>query len=299
MVPRCNKAQVDTYNSQSPSAKGTRKVSETSNHIDSAVEYPLTPLILKEKKPETHGIPIKLKVIAGFSAVALLTAIGAGIYAETSGKTPAKAKAVATGEAHPSEHPTPESSITVVETATPVEQLIAAHEIKANQDPEALSKNFVFEISNWEMAGSETVVKDWTDQIGKTADASDGALSKFLDEYTAKQANIYGSALFGKDYASNLGVRKALNGFQSINKDDLQNVIASSQDKSPYAKSMVYVSPMVSSTETSLSFNFVEKDNQGQGNRVTEGVIGAAGMISLNYETLDNKVIIKTYTETS
>ena len=274
-------------------------MSEPSNHIDSAAEHPLTPLVLDEKSSETPPIPIKLKVIGALSAVALFVGIGAGVHAATSGEAPIKAKAVATGEAHPSAHPTPESSIIVVESAIPVDQLIAAHEVKANQDPEALSKNFVFEISNWEMAGSDTVVKDWTDQIGKTANASDGALSKFLDEYTAKQANIYGSALFGKGYASKLGVQKALIGFQSINKDDLQNVIASSQDKSPYVKNMVYVSPVVSSTETSLSFHFVEKDNQGQGNRVTEGVNGAAGVISLSYETLDNKVVIETYTETS
>lgn len=274
-------------------------MSEPSNHIDSAAEHPLTPLVLDEKSSETPPIPLKIKVIGALSAVALFVGIGAGVHAATSGEAPIKAKAVATGEAHPSAHPTPESSIIVVESAIPVDQLIAAHEIKANQDPEALSKNIVFEISNWEMAGSETVVKDWTDQIGKTANASDGALSKFLDEYAAKQANIYGSALFGKDYASKLGVQKALIGFQSINKDDLQNVIASSQDKSPYVKNMVYVSPVVSSTETSLSFHFVEKDNQGQGNRVTEGVNGAAGVISLSYETLDNKVVIETYTETS
>ena len=271
-------------------------MSETSNHIDSAAEYPLTPLVLKEKRSETHGIPTKFKVIAAFSAVALLGGIGAGIHAATSGEAPIKAKAVATGEAHPSEHPTPESSIIVVESAPPIpiEQLIVAQEIKANQEPEALSQNLVSVISSWEMAGSDTVFKDWSNQAVKTLDASDEALSKFLDEYAAKQTKIYGSALFGEDYASKLGVQKALNVFQTMNKNALQSVIATFNDKSPYTKSMVYTSPVVSSTETSLSFNFVEIDNQGQGNSMTEGVNGATGAISLNYETLNNKFIINT-----
>ena len=295
MVPRCNKAQVDTYNSQSPSARGTRKVSETSNHIDSAEEYPLTPLILKEKKPETRGIPIKLKVIAGISTVALLSVIVAGIYAETSGKTPAKAKAVATGEAHPSEHPTPESSIIVVESPPPipVEQLIAAHEIKANKDPEAVSKNVALELSNWEMAGGDTVAKDWSDQVDKTSNGSDLALSNFLDEYTAKQAKIYGPALFGEDYATNAGVQTVLTGFISINKIVLQNILASSYDKHPYVRSMVYAPPVVTSSDVSLSFRYVEEDNAGHGNRVTDSPSAMTGTFNTNYEILNNKVVIK------
>lgn len=299
MVPRCNKAQVDTYNSQSPSARGTRKVSETSNHIDSAEEYPLTPLILKEKKPETHGIPTKYKVISAISGVALLGGIAAGIiHATMSGEAPVKAKAVATGEAHPTEQPTPESSVIVVETAPSVEQLIAAHEIKANQNPEALSQNVALEISNWEMAGSNTLVKDWADQIRKTNDGSDEALSKFLDAYTAKQAEIYGPALFGKDYKSQPGVQKALTGFVSINKIALENIVASSQDKYPYLRSTVYTPPVLSSSDVSLSFRFVDKDNAGQGNRVVESANGAPGTISLNYDILNNTVVIKTFTVT-
>ena len=271
---------------------------EGNNHIDSATKYPLTPLTVKSKESGTSRIPLKYKVIGAISAVALLGGIGAGIHVATSGEAPVKAKAVATGEAHPTEQPTPHSSIIVVETAPPVEQLIAMHEIKASQQPEALSQNIASEISNWEMAGSDTVVKDLSDQIRKTSDASDEAFSKFLDEYTAKQADIFGPALFGKDYASNADVQRALTGYKTINKTVLDNIIASSQDKHPYVRSTVYTAPVVSSTDTSLSFHFVDKDNAGQGNRVVDSPNGTPGTMNCNYEILNNTIIIKKFTIT-
>lgn len=258
-------------------------------HTSGGTPDPETPNTSDKRGRWTGSQKLAVGIIGGLVIIGL--GVGAGALANAGKIEPSKDLPVATGEA-----PTPQSTVIVVETATPTAQLIAAHEIKANQSPEALSENIALEMSNWGMAGSDTVVKAYSDQIRKTADASDEALSKFLDEYTAKQAEIYGPVLFGADYTTNPGVQKALTGFNTINKTVLQNIIASSQDSTPYVRSMTYTAPVISASDVSVSFRFVEKDNAGQGNRVTASVNGATGAMRLDYETINNVIAIKKYT---
>ena len=187
----------------------------------------------------------------------------------------------------PSAHLSPSSTARVA-TGPTVDEQIASHELKTGQPPEALAKNILSEISAWEVAGADTVTPDWSAQVKKTVDASDEALSAFLDKYTANQASIYGPALFGPGWATNPDVKHET----AINKATLHNAIASNKDKNPYRRSLEF-SSVVMSSDSSISIAFIERDNAGQDNRLTDGVNGATGTLSVLYAVQGNNVFFK------
>lgn len=280
--------------------KEHHKVSETSNKLDHKDQIGTVDPDVSENT--TVGNPpatevsgnrrrnLGLGLIGGSAGLAILIGSIIGVEASNNNGTHPSKTVESSAPVNPSESPAPKPSNTV--EVQPGAN-IAQHEIKANQDPQALSQNILEEISNWEMAGSDTVSKDLDDQIRKTADGSDEAISKFLDEYTAKQAEIFAPALFGADYKSDPTIQKIVADAIAINKATLWNLTITEKETTPYSRSMQFTS-LVDSSATSLTINFAEKDNAGQGNRITDSVNGSVGRLTVNYEVQDNIVVIKT-----
>ena len=245
---------------------------------------PRTSEVVDPKKPNI----IRRLAIAGISTLAgAAVVVGTVMAVESNNHNgPIKDQPVATGEATPGNSEKPSPSATP--ETDPTEQLIASHEIKAGQAPEALSQNVLSELSAWEVAGSDTITQDLLAEVKKTGDGSDEAVSAFLDKYTAKQAAIFGPALFGPDYASNPDVKNII----AINKATLHNVFASNKDQDPYSRSLAFNS-VVMSSDTSVSIAFTEKDNAGQNNKITDSVNGETGTLSVIYETQGDNIFFK------
>lgn len=124
------------------------------------------------------------------------------------------------------------------ETNGPSTSEIAAHQIEAGQSPEATGQAILTELTEWEMAGAAEFNTQWLAEVAKTADASDAAFSKFLNDFVDKKTVIYATALFGPNYASNPDVQAYLKGQVLILKRNLTLNQATVAGGTPYVQSM-------------------------------------------------------------
>jgi hypothetical protein len=201
------------------------------------------------------------------------------------------------GGASANKTPTPSPSHTeAAMSATNIEQLIAANEINANQDPTALSSDILAKFTAWDMYGSDTVGEKYLAIVRKTGDASAETEAKFLESYVTEGESIFAPAMFGADYKSNPAIQETITKQREINQVALQDVIITQKDKNPYTRGQKLLA-LVDSTPTSLAINYTQIDNAGTDeNKIpaANSINGINGRLTVVYKVQAGKLVLTT-----
>lgn len=219
-------------------------MSEASTPLDDAVERdfvsptPDSPAGLLttdavEKKSHKKAVITTAVLLAG-AAVTAAALFGFKSGAEPSKNAPPAPNPKATSQ-------TPEASPSAVEKGPNLAELVAAQEIKSGQTGETLAPDINTKFNNWIMAGTDTFPADYKSFVAKTGDASDASFSKFADDYAKKQyTDIYGPALFGTKPGEVVdpALQSNIDNFIRINSNTLQINYITSDDKTPYTRSL-------------------------------------------------------------
>lgn len=281
--------------------KGSSPVIEsnsTNPRITRAIDTDTAPSTGNRRSPEARrGIPLKHRIIGG-AVIALLAATGAviGVNSANNGKVPDKAPAHKAAPIDPTEKQSPTPSATVeAPTGPTIEQLIASHEIKANQTPRALAENIVKEYASWSVYGSDTVATDFIAQVSKTGDGSDAAEAAFIQPIINKGLSIYAPALYGPNYETNLNFKENLPLLTEINRTDLLSAIASGGAEKPYIRGIEINGDSITSTLTSISIDVTTTDNAGVGNKlpISGSVNGVKTTFDILYRVIGDNIEIQ------